>query len=280
MRGRAMSPWLSEVLKVAGLITPALYAVGVYRFFRYLDKRASKQAKDAIAGWLRRLKYNEAAVAAATVEVFDRLYTRPLLGWRAFVRSMLFTFVMIVIFIYEVRPLFSRILEQELGIKDLWASIVANVVSDYLSLFVVRRWLVIGGKRPLLALFTGLLVGAFVIYVVNIICQSVWLIYNLTTFGVPVLSAFQAWFRAISNMAVHSIMLKVNWFLVAAFAIHFWLPLFALGVVFVHAINWFILLVSKTQWFLKKGQEHPLEAIGWVAAAIVFLISVVARHLS
>jgi hypothetical protein len=32
-------------------------------------------------------------------------------------------------------------------------------------------------------------------------------------------------------------------------------------------MNYFLWSVGKMQWFLKQGHEHPLEAIGYVAAA-------------
>ena len=51
---------------------------------------------------LRSLKgYKNEQVASALVEVFDRIYTYPLLRWRAFFRSLLFTTVVSAIWIFE-----------------------------------------------------------------------------------------------------------------------------------------------------------------------------------
>jgi hypothetical protein len=36
-------------------------------------------------------------------------------------------------------------------------------------------------------------------------------------------------------------------------------------------------VVGRTQWFLKEGKEHPLKAIGYVAAVVVFLGTVAGR---
>jgi hypothetical protein len=80
-----------EVIKQLGIVTPFIYAAGTYGFFHYLDKQASAKAKKAISGSLKPLEYDRAAVAVALIEIFDRLYTRPLLGWRAALRSALFT---------------------------------------------------------------------------------------------------------------------------------------------------------------------------------------------
>jgi hypothetical protein len=99
-----MPTWLTEALKALGLSTPFIYAVAAYGFFHYLDKRASRKATKAISEWIGSLQYDKAAVADALVELFDRLYTRPLFGWRAFVRSAVFTMIMTTIFVYEFFP--------------------------------------------------------------------------------------------------------------------------------------------------------------------------------
>jgi hypothetical protein len=56
----------------------------------------------------------------------------------------------------------------------------------------------------------------------------------------------------------------------AAFVVHLWLPLFALCIMIVKVFNWFRLAVSKTQWLFRGGKEHPLDAVGYVAAILVF----------
>jgi hypothetical protein len=86
-------PGLAEILKALGFTTPFIYAAATYGFFHWLDKKASGPAKRAISGWLEPREYDRAAVAAAIVELFDRVYTRPLLRWFAFVRSALITIV-------------------------------------------------------------------------------------------------------------------------------------------------------------------------------------------
>src|SRR5262249_45080420 len=148
-----------------GLSTPFIYAAATYSVFHFLDDKASGQAKRAISGWLKPLQYDKTAVAAAMVEVFDRLYTTPLLGWRAFLRSTSFTLIVTVIFLVEVFPFKILALMPE-GSRTTYftfgAVIVSNVVSDYLSLFVIRRWLIIAGYKPLLALSTGPLIGGIV----------------------------------------------------------------------------------------------------------------------
>ena len=62
-----------------------------------------------------------------------------------------------------------------------------------------------------------------------------------------------------------------------ALAVFAWLPLFALGIVIVRLLTPMTWVVGRTQWFLKEGKEHPLKAIGYVAAVVVFLGTVAGR---
>jgi hypothetical protein len=55
------------------------------------------------------------------------------------------------------------------------------------------------------------------------------------------------------------------------------LLLFALGVLIVRSLTPLSWIVGRAQWALKEGKEHPLKAIGYVAAIVVFLGTVVGR---
>ena len=44
-----MPNWLTEVLKLLGLTTPFIYAAASYRFFHWLDQKASGPAKEAFS---------------------------------------------------------------------------------------------------------------------------------------------------------------------------------------------------------------------------------------
>src|ERR1043166_6168146 len=92
---------MGELLKLLGLGTPFVYAAGVYAAFHWLDKNASDAAKNAIFSWFKPLEYDRVGMAAAIVNVFDRLYGSPLLSWRALSRSALFTIVFTIIYLYE-----------------------------------------------------------------------------------------------------------------------------------------------------------------------------------
>jgi hypothetical protein len=68
--------------------------------------------------------------------------------------------------------------------------------------------------------------------------------------------------------------------LLAAFVVHLWLPLFALSVMLLRVLNYFRRAVGAVQWFLKRGREHPLDAIGSVAASLVLIATVVIQNIA
>jgi hypothetical protein len=79
---------MEELAKQLGYsIAPFGYAALAYGFFLWLDKELSDETKAALARTMRWKDYKNEQVASALVEVFDRIYTYPLLRWRAFFRS-------------------------------------------------------------------------------------------------------------------------------------------------------------------------------------------------
>jgi hypothetical protein len=260
-----MPSWLSEVLKLLGFSTPFVYAAAVYGFFHYLDEKASERAKTAISGWLQPREHNKTAVADAMIEIFDRLYTRPLLGWRAFMRSALFTICMTVVFLYEF-GLLSRAdkIENQLitlmrGAGHFWALLIlaqivlTNVVCDYVALFIVRRFLVMGRLRPMIASLFAPVAGISIVYAV-FYGLGKWFSYEVTEmFVAESLKEIadsadsltkEEFERLIQNPVVQDLIVKVyntgalfgrlQWVLMpAAFVVHMWLPLFGLCVLLI-----------------------------------------------
>jgi hypothetical protein len=56
-----------------------------------------------------------------------------------------------------------------------------------------------------------------------------------------------------------------------ALAVHLWLPLFGFGLLCVNGLNYLILAIGGMQWFLKRGRDHPLDAVGYVLGFLVFV---------
>jgi hypothetical protein len=101
-----MAEPLTDALKLLGFATPFAYAAATFGFFHYFDEKISDEAKTAVSAWLQPKEYDKSAVAAAMLEMFDRIYTKPLFAWRALFRSALITIGIMLIFLYE-NPLWS-----------------------------------------------------------------------------------------------------------------------------------------------------------------------------
>ena len=96
-----MTPEITKIFELLGLwVIPALCSSDLRRFLlvRYAGFCAGESR---IVGWLKPLDYDRAAVANAILEVFDRIYSRPLLSLRAFVRSALISIALTIAFILE-----------------------------------------------------------------------------------------------------------------------------------------------------------------------------------
>ncbi|HEY7243191.1 MAG TPA: hypothetical protein VH678_04820 [Xanthobacteraceae bacterium] len=273
-----------DALQVLGMTTPFAYAAAVYGFFHYLDKRASGSAKKAISGWLQPKIYDRAAIADAMLELFDRIYTKPLLGWRAFRRSALFTICMSAIFLYEFGLLSTQTETMTLLTGgEIWSWIILsstlliNTVCDYGALFIIRQLLGFGKHRPIMALFFGPLVGISVVYLAFFVVPTLLLQFGpeqVAMTGIDVVEKSEGYWRL--NRLGDSLWSAL---MPAALVVHLWLPLFALCALLLRALNYFRRAVGGMQWLLKRGREHPLDAIGYIAGILVFVITVVIQKI-
>jgi hypothetical protein len=287
-----MPSW-TEVLKLLGFSTPFIYAAATYGFFHWLDRKASGPAKRAISGWLEPKEYDKAAVQAAVLEVFDKVYTRPLLAWRAFFRSMAISVITLFIFLHEL-GLDVKLAnsyywpDEDLLRYVLWYFIfpfmlTINVVFDFIALFVVRHWLAKHNLSPAKALiigpFMGILLVAALLVIRNTIIDVVadWLLGRISTslndaawYVSYIIQMFVGYApgKSLPDAAV-----------TAALFVHLWLPFFALCVGLVKGSNYFLFATKHAQWFLKQGQQHPFDALGLVAAPLVFIIAVAVQML-
>jgi hypothetical protein len=289
-----MDKLLEELSKHFGYVTPFMYAAAAYGFFHWLDENASDEAKAALARTMRLKDYKNEQVASALIEVFDRIYTYPLLRWRAFFRSLLFTTVVSAIYLFEYyynggnftledclevvgRERECSPVSSVAAVLGSWMlAFLFNVATDYLSLFVIRPLLIRSGTKPVIGLALGTASGVAITFVANwlrMVALGV-LIHGpepaqiaYLFFGIVDTIRFFPWSALGSDL----------FFVVPALAVFAWLPLFALGIVTARLLTPLSSIVGRTQWFLKEGKEHPLKAVGYVAAIVVFLGTVVGR---
>lgn len=260
---------MQAAIKLLGLSTPLVYASAVVWLFWWLDRKAAPQARRTVTDWFSGPTYNKTDVSRVIVEVFDLLYTRPLWGWRAILRSALFSTILTVIVSFQLFPATYQAIwfAPDLSIA-LVRQFFQNIASDYFSLFFIRQWLFLAGKRPLFALVTAPVIGA-------IIVALCYVLIDVGAFSILVREFhwryfredFWNWYGFIRNHTM-------RWsFLAPAFVVHLWLPLFAFGVLMAQFMNSIRLAGRFSQWFFLQGKAHPLRSIGYIAGAATFVVA-------
>lgn len=280
-----MPHWLTEISKYVGdqtlfITAAAAYAAVAYGFFHWLDKKVSRPATQAISAWLQPKAYDKAAVSEAIIEIFNRLYTAELLSWRAFWRSSVITICMMIIPIYALyqwrtQPFgLADSLSSFLGTLNLIVIVITSIVSDYISLFVVKYWLTRSKQEPILSILIGPAAAAVVIVIVLTVVRLVAdeLSINLYFGFAPSLWEF----IAALNFPLYFSLRAVNVFTYMALIVHAWMPLLVVCVCFLRALNYLREAVGWTRWFIRGGRDHPLQAVGYVAAVLVFIGAVTA----
>jgi hypothetical protein len=283
VRGRFMSPYLMKALQLLGFTTPFVYAAATYFFFHWLDKKASGAAKATLSRWLERRKSSVYAVGPAFVELFDRVYTRPLLGPVAFLRSAAITVIITFVVVYELGPTddptdWLRFFAG--GWIGLFLALAGNIISDYSSLFIVRWFLTNESTAPIIRAVLGPTLGilavALVQSVANVMFVSSWF-FNSSNVDIPnlfdVISTGIGLFMLpfLVNVDDGSGLFWRAWYF-SSILVHFWLPLLALCAYLARLIPYLFHAVSFAQWFIKRGRDHPLDAIGLIASVVVFAI--------
>jgi hypothetical protein len=157
-----------DFLEAIGLGMPVYFAAATYFFFGWLDRNASAEANRAISGLLKSQRYMRFEAQRAVVDAFDCIYTSRLLSIRGILRS---TFISSVIWIgfsiskalfsSEHRSVFiSAFVSDPKGetLSEI-AFLFIFVLSDYVSLLTVRRYLDIRFRHLLIGLVSAVAFG-------------------------------------------------------------------------------------------------------------------------
>jgi hypothetical protein len=266
-----------KLFDLLGLGVPFYLAAATYGVFAWLDSIASDEATKVISSWLHGRSQHKPDLGNVIINAFDRVYTSPLLSFRAFRRSAAISAI-IWLLLYFV-PWAGRLYASSqynpipfvlpMIFQGLILSLFGIVASDYVSLLFVRKFLILARMYPIFASIASCVVGVLVVVVSFIAFLIIGDI--ITFFTIP-------WFRQIMNwnidvvigilyLAFSKLFLSL---MSPALVIHLWLPLFALSTLIARLIFWIFRAVEWAQWFLKQGDAHPLKAIGMVATIIVF----------
>jgi hypothetical protein len=279
-----MPGWLTEVLKLLGFTTPFVYTAATYGLFYYADRKASGKAKAALSAWVQsgqRRRNSEEVI----IDLFNKIYTDKLLSANALIRSASITLLVSSLIWFEVGdvtvggPLVSYISgktdfdEFRIDSIGVFTTNIFNVMSDYVSLFFIKRWLLYGRQHIVTSVFVAAIVGVGFVgtaYVCKIIIELMAYVWIFDKWEASALLAF--WLDPF-NLKIDLIRLA------PALAVHLWLPIFGLAVVLTHTISMFARAATWMQWFIKQGQHHPFQAVGYVASVIVFASSVIIQFL-
>jgi hypothetical protein len=169
-----------EFFDLVGLGLPFYLSAATYGVFSWLDNNASDEATKVISLWLQGRSYRTIDFGNTIVSAFDRIYSSPLLSVKAFVRSA--TVSLCIWIIVLVIPLLVRQLSRAHALETLshayfWYNFdgvcgtlaFPTVISDYFSLFFVRRFLRLAKARPILASIGGSAVGLLIVILIYLI---------------------------------------------------------------------------------------------------------------
>ena len=259
-----------------------LFATAAYGLFYWEYENTSDEAKAAVTSTMQSKGIEGDRIISALLEIFDRIYTYPLWSKRAFGRSMLLTIVAVV----ATLPIMSRLIDMlpsglmpelskyemaALSLSFLTLSLSVNILTDYVSLFFIRRWLRTAGKRPILALTLGALTAILIVTIGNLLRNVIDATFLISYFAVAKELTFQGLaFEPLATFFSYTLI-----FSIPALVVFVWLPLLAIGIIAGRVSGPFFWAVGKTQWFLKDDQNHPLKAVGLVAVVVVLGIGVI-----
>ena len=259
---------MEKLAELLGLSAPFAAAAGVYGLFNFLDKRASDAANKAIVGWIGGKDYKRLDLGSAVISAFNHLYGTRLFTIKAFIRSAILSLVSLAIY-YLLNP----------GIADSWGGIgiflgPLIIIVDYLSLFAIRKILSYSKTNLWVSISCAFACGVAAMGLVTVVFSALAMVVIDRIMGdtdstiAELIFVFtnnwdSLWFAAVDP--------GLRGFVVPAAFVHVWLPLFLVGAVLNSVLNAFFIAVGTAQWFLKRGENHALEAIGMTAGFVVFV---------
>jgi hypothetical protein len=275
------------MLPLLGIAIPFGLALATYRLFAFLDKKASSAARHALSNWIKSEPYQQWDLRQAIVAIFDRLYTTPLFTIAALSRSTLYSIAAFVVWTLIKSPEIARtVTTSEESRIFLLAFFLSQLVSDFFSLFLVRFTLnrshgLFGSLLLSAVVGVGLVFAIYIFILFLFIGGFNFIVYFLTHGSFPAPDQVHTPFEGFMYGMFMSIgVITRSPFTVSAFLVHLWLVIFAIGALGTRVIQTFVSAVGWLQWFIVRGKHHPLEAIGFIAAAVVFIGTIATQIVS
>ena len=184
---------------------------------------------------------------------------------------------MIAFIVYVPTTLDSR-LRGQLDIDDAIIRILTMTMSNallcYLTLFLIRRWFLRYGHRPMISLVGGSVVGAAGVAICTLVLIG--LNYGVETGEILAVAwntdrNLKRYDYALLTNLTYSIFEMIK-LIVPALLFFFWFLLIAASAIGARALNILFQRVKVAQWFVELKDTRPYQAIGMVAATIVFVL--------
>jgi hypothetical protein len=272
---------MSALLQTLGLGMAGSLAGAAYWLFSWLDCHASLEANNAISQWIKGEAYRRIDLGDAVVHAFDRLYTAPLFTAKAFGRSAtISTICFILPALLVVAWGVHHITEARgwvLTAVELGLSLPIVILSDYASIFVVRRCLALSQRHLLGALILAFAAGVAIVFAVFLVVGGATMLFINQYAAMATSDAFT---QIIIVLGLMGLIQAGALSIVSASFVHLWLPLMVLGLLALRLSYVVFKAASWMQWFLVKGDSHPLRAIGLVATVAVFAVAAVVTGLA
>lgn len=323
---------MAILIQLLSITSPFSAMYATYRLFRFLDTKASLAANRALNAWIKGENYRNIDLEGIISVSFDNLYGENLGSLRTFIRSILYSTLCTVIFLFLIKPRgwsFSFVLLALLGLLP------STIASDYVSLFFIKKSLLLAKSSPLYSAFSALFGAIISISIVQFLgtivlsaesgallpilryvlgtekgiidfiylhlpvaIQKFGALHSIETFIFSPIMPIAFMVRLVEVLAHYVGTMNVDDFrayinqhkesmnfissaillgLIPALLVHLWFPLFIAAVVINRILIKFFSVITRTQWIVKRGSQHPLDVIGIISSAIVLLIAAMIR---
>lgn len=156
---------ISVLGNLIGLGGPAAAALAFYSLFKFLDLKASDNAKQTIGAWMKSENYKSIDLRMAVLDGFDHIYGPSLYTRTAFVRSGTISCLVLVIYSLFLRKTLDWRVDWEFAPFVM----ISTVLSDYSSLFVVKITLRMAQRNLTKSVALSLLYACVVIATIYLI---------------------------------------------------------------------------------------------------------------
>jgi hypothetical protein len=254
--------------------TPIAFTVFIFLLVTHLDRSISDEA-NAILRKITGPKMPDInMIRFIAIDLFDTLYGTPLFSLRSFLVSAIMTIIITPLVVYHLYYMTFYFMNcEQCGVGfNFYTIMIANIFSDYLSLFAIRRFLR-SRISPYISMLLGPLVGALIILSIYTFVDVFRYSWETGTFHpFYFIEGAQWWLSVLSRFSLTSMTV----IFLGAFVVQLWLPLVA---IIAGIAKLFIVILTPTQWLIKDGYDRPLKAMSYVGAFIAFWISLCAQWL-